>query len=395
MGIFRLFLALSVVLVHCQGLRGQIFFTGGDAVKLFFAISGFYMTLVLSTKYKTNLRDFYINRILRIYPIYWVCLAMDLIFILHTRNIQEWHTLAWPEFLYVGFANIFLFGQDWMYFVHTDATGHFHLGPIETIQHFYGTTPSCFTMEGQAWTLGLECTFYLLVPLLVKLRTRWLMALILVLSCLRVIVYFYLMLDPNIQVNPIYEDRFGYRFFPFELPFFLSGMVAYRIYAAISSEKRYLQLYWKTLPPLLILGYIIHDAGFTFGEMSIPHCEIIYFIPLLFIITKNSRLDEMFGAFSYPVYISHFFVSRWLMQSHPHVYQTWWGYGAVAFMASMVFSIFLIKIDDLLHCLKREPSKYGAPPQKMLNYRDLTRLYANLQEFFSDALQKSATKNPV
>ena len=56
MGLLRLWLAFSVVLMHSHSFYG---FTGigGYAVPAFFVMSGFYMNLILTTKYRgTTLR---------------------------------------------------------------------------------------------------------------------------------------------------------------------------------------------------------------------------------------------------------------------------------------------------------------------------------------------------
>src|SRR5436305_15641 len=47
MGAVRLLLAIAVVAGHSSALGQTHFLDGGDAVKLFFVISGFYMALVL------------------------------------------------------------------------------------------------------------------------------------------------------------------------------------------------------------------------------------------------------------------------------------------------------------------------------------------------------------
>ena len=55
---------------------------GNTAVKAFFIISGFYMTLVLSSKYERKRHSlwlFYSNRVLRIYPMYYATLLAGIL----------------------------------------------------------------------------------------------------------------------------------------------------------------------------------------------------------------------------------------------------------------------------------------------------------------------------
>lgn len=55
MGLARLLLALSVVLAHLPVLLGPLV-NGHVAVQGFFIISGFYMALILDSKYHTDKR---------------------------------------------------------------------------------------------------------------------------------------------------------------------------------------------------------------------------------------------------------------------------------------------------------------------------------------------------
>jgi len=67
-GLLRTILALLVVGSHLGAFGGATF-----AVKGFFIISGFYMALLISTRYhKLPVGDFYASRLLRLLPLYWV-----------------------------------------------------------------------------------------------------------------------------------------------------------------------------------------------------------------------------------------------------------------------------------------------------------------------------------
>jgi peptidoglycan/LPS O-acetylase OafA/YrhL len=49
------------------------------AVQVFFIISGFYMSLILKEKYKTNTILFYTNRLFRPFPTYLLVLVLSVI----------------------------------------------------------------------------------------------------------------------------------------------------------------------------------------------------------------------------------------------------------------------------------------------------------------------------
>src|SRR5689334_2306169 len=80
MGSLRLFLALSVVIQHMGNPLGIRLLDAGVAVYLFFLISGFYMALVLNTKYvgPGSVPIFYLNRFVRIWPVYFVSVLISL-----------------------------------------------------------------------------------------------------------------------------------------------------------------------------------------------------------------------------------------------------------------------------------------------------------------------------
>lgn len=82
-GSWRFFLAFLVVISHLW--EGMIHGPAAYAVWGFFALSGFLMTHVLQRKYgntPNGLKDFAINRFLRIFPAYWIACVLGAIAVL-------------------------------------------------------------------------------------------------------------------------------------------------------------------------------------------------------------------------------------------------------------------------------------------------------------------------
>ena len=81
-GIYRYGLAFCVAISHLWG--GMIAGPAAYAVWGFYCLSGYLMTLILNEKYgfsKRGLTNFAVNRLLRIYPAYYVvCAGMFLLF---------------------------------------------------------------------------------------------------------------------------------------------------------------------------------------------------------------------------------------------------------------------------------------------------------------------------
>src|ERR1700722_14872062 len=78
MGLLRYYLAAAVIAWHSDGFFGFRPMPGYTAVQIFFIVSGFYMALVLNTKYTGpgSYQLFLTNRMLRIYPAYFVMLCL-------------------------------------------------------------------------------------------------------------------------------------------------------------------------------------------------------------------------------------------------------------------------------------------------------------------------------
>lgn len=106
-------------------------------VNIFFVISGFLITLLLlneeSRTGTISLKNFYIRRVIRIFPVYYFILFVY--FILQLLNVFHLSTISWITSL--TYTKYFNFGDpgDW-------ETGHFWSLSVE--EHFYFIWPSVF-----------------------------------------------------------------------------------------------------------------------------------------------------------------------------------------------------------------------------------------------------------
>src|ERR1700709_503357 len=108
MGSLRLFLALSVAFGHFGVPLG--FPTSDIAVQSCYVISGFYMALVLNEKYGTGSYWLFVsNRLLRLWPTYFVVLILSL------SVADNWRSIAVLDWSGIGFfiaSQILIVGQE-------------------------------------------------------------------------------------------------------------------------------------------------------------------------------------------------------------------------------------------------------------------------------------------
>lgn len=277
LGLCRFLLAYAVFTEHVPSPQGLHHLTGGrTAVEGFFVLSGYLMALISNQgKYKTR-ADFWKSRILRIYPIYWVVLALTVIASLFIPEFGKPHLESALQF---SAFNFFLIGLDIIIIL--ALTG--------------GPTSISNIVVPQSWSLSLELYYYMVVPVLNKLKTRRLAILcLIILSC-----KFWLYFTTGLR------DPWSYRFFPLEIGFFLWGMLMYR-------------LQWK-LPKYSEVVFLVVWLFGNIYRLNSPleaHNWKSMIFPLLLGMTLNNyaswdrfKFVKVLGKISYPFYLIHILVS--------------------------------------------------------------------------------------
>ena len=173
MGLFRVILAISVVLSHIVKTETPFYqgFGGTNSVEIFFLVSGFYIALILDKTYKSK-RMFYLNRILRLYPVYLiVCLLVLLTSILRRGFAENLFGYSPLVLLISTFSNLTLIGTDWLMFFDTSNGGIQLTSSVVT-----GDRMRDLLWIAPAWSLGIEITFYAMAPIICRWRSRFLIA---------------------------------------------------------------------------------------------------------------------------------------------------------------------------------------------------------------------------
>jgi peptidoglycan/LPS O-acetylase OafA/YrhL len=304
MGLVRTLLAFAVVFDHAGAfgvipphtpVYGLAPVTAVLAVQVFFVISGFYMSLVLTEKYRAHdgwVWRFWLSRYMRLWPSYAVVLLVT--GIVWSNNIVG-PAVPWGSWQHD------LFKLSGLSLIGIDLTAFYTVGADYPA---HGQLP-----VAQAWSLGAELWFYLLVPALAVLRTRWLVLLGAVLLAARLAI-----------IGTLPEFPWQQRFFPLELWFFVLGMLAHRAYAKGIAIPH---LGWPALAAAITLVLFIHHSdtlgGWTPRNALILTGALAVLLPFVFALSRNWKLDRVVGELSYPVYLVHVTVLAALPLARNHI----------------------------------------------------------------------------
>jgi len=316
MGILRIYLAISVVLHHCQFKYFQTptHMDGGVSVLLFFIISGFYVSFIFNEKYNSlsnPIRAFYIGRVIRIFPLYLVILVFAIIFFRSINQPSVFTSqlgLSGISRLSIVLSNIFIFGQDLFNIVVEDIRYGSPLSALfSRILQSQGASGIAsnpvYVLVGQAWSLSIELLFYLCAPFISTSRRR-----VLVLLIASILIRFIL------NVSGFSSVPYAIRFFPSVLVFFLMGNVAYFIYRELNVREipakqigasiLVVSVLWSIALAQRNIG-ILNGADFDTSRHWLLYIAVMLALPFLFSFTRESKLDNFIGEFSYPIYLVH------------------------------------------------------------------------------------------
>ncbi len=330
MGLLRLLLALAVVVAHAEGgpILGIPFFGGTayQAVSCFYVISGFYMALVLRTKYGADKWAFYRARIIRLAPIY--AFALVLFFLLQSAAALA----GKPMGVWVALLNSRFSGWEYAWAVPANLTGVSSDGMLLT-SALSGSPLKDLLVLTVVWSIGIEIMFYLLAPLILT-RSTWLLAALFIGAWgLRRAVLWWHAYD---------WTPWNYYFFPTNLCFFLAGSLAWHLAEslAVVRTKAAGSVAWVVLIGCVVWG----NAIFDWNSVGVLYVLFALLIGPVFALTKNWAWDRAIGELSYPVYLVHggllsiYAPLRHIVPNSAKVY--------VIAMASIVLSILLLQIES-------------------------------------------------
>ena len=307
MGTLRVLLAVVVMFGHF-GKSGFYMIGGAEAVQIFYVISGFSMSIILNEQKKyINIKNFYLSRVLKIYPAYYSVFFITLfIYVAHGVTLNKTNELfsafhQMPEqFIPVSILlNITLIFQDTMPFLY--ASGN-RIG-IVGVDELPEKVPFIFTMVlPQCWSVALEIYFYALCPFVIRNKTA-------ILTLIGLSIFANIIL---IASDLIFVDPWSYRFFPSQLYLFLFGVVSHKYlypkYLEIVEQRKIISV---TLCVSTVVFILLNEAiNFEVRKLmnTIFVNMVALILPAFYHISRANSWDLLIGRLSYPAYLFQFVV---------------------------------------------------------------------------------------
>ena len=304
----RFYAALAVIITHIELMKGKLGFIniwnepiihqlGVKGVSFFFVLSGFLITyLLLIERQNTNrisLKDFYLRRILRIWPLYFFILI-----------------LGFFVFPYFSFFDIPYF------------TDHFEEDYFWNLVFYVLIFPNlafsifnAVPLIGQSWSIGVEEQFYILWPIILKLKKT------LTFKFLISILFLLILFKAGILLASYFSDSQMMQYVKkFAAMAKFENMVIGGIGALIIKNKiQYLLDFIKTPIILLFSISFIFISIYIFPDYVLDGIHLINsFLFLIIIINVSTnpdsflklenRIYKLLGKISYGIYMYHLIV---------------------------------------------------------------------------------------
>lgn len=306
-------------------LLGLQLFDGAGAVWTFFAISGFLITIALTSKYRggaDRLTHFYWNRLVRLYPAYWAWVLLTMVAYLvipaaaltYQRFIVDGSIQAsgfWSDHAEVASAGTLalaalanlsgVFSDAFLSLALNPDTGQLVANPRQDGEIW----AMGFMFIGQYWSIGVELCFYALAPWIIRGVFR--VALLFLFSASGLLEQAWV----GATIWAGFAPALSYLQAPKYLWMFMVGSALGHVYlAARRPDAR--RRFWGAMGVVAFMyGYIAWRGTSLFPIQAFPWWVFVLLtaaIPLLFATTRANRYDRFAGDLSYPVYVNHFIV---------------------------------------------------------------------------------------
>lgn len=308
----RFFAAMLVVIFHCNdGLRQvdaslmstyPIFFKGPQAVDFFFILSGYLLTYLACHEYHKqgflNIKDFFIRRVLRIFPLYYLAVFLGLFII--------------------GYLYPMIYGETFLSFTFAEGLPYYlFFLPNYVIVAWENIGPLYML-----WSIGVEEQFYIFFPFLMVLAYKLKHPIVMIGILMFAYLLFYFGVAFNVINLPAPFEDFVVKTLRFHFLLFGSLLGAALYYIPENLLFRVLEN--RIVQGLIWVGFIVSLFVLTKGTDPYNLIGGFLFSLLMLNVSKSNSIINIehkpfiyLGMISYGLYIFHPFVSialRFVMQ---------------------------------------------------------------------------------
>ena len=229
-----------------------------------------------------SLTDYYWKRFLRIFPAYVTLIMFFSIFLFFESENDAESYFSYDLFRYIFFNLIFL------NFIGPELPGVFSDNLIQAV-------------NGSLWTLKIEVMFYILVPFLYKISSKFCPLVVMLFVFIMSVVYVEVMNGLYLDTGNGFYHKLSYQL-PGQLMYFVSGILAYLYYGFIKKYSLY----------FLVMAICI----FYFNIVMLDAIALTVFLIFLFMFLPFSLDFSRIGDLSYGVYIYHFPIIQILVSNN-------------------------------------------------------------------------------
>ncbi|MGC6173821.1 acyltransferase family protein [Lacrimispora sp. 38-1] len=312
MGIYRFILSIVVILFHFGNFSQP---SGYSAVFGFYILSGYLITLVIDkTYYMKGIKSFYINRFLKLYPLYILYLILTYVLVmlhggcglaLDLNNSSDLF-YALPQKIET-YKFVDMFNEMFLNFFANKI-------PIKTLilTGFPQLVP-------QAWSLTVEIIFYISAPFLVYLYKIKKVGKLLFFALIPLMLIYPISTLINGLDFPVYRYRSVFSTFVL----FLIGSAIYFIKRKIPEIKKSNIIFFALIGIYLILIIFVNRNKIVESQIYIAltiQILIVVFATQISLKGKLAKYDKILGRLTYGLFIGHSFTGFLVLIITEHFY---------------------------------------------------------------------------